>query len=346
MPRCSHRSDYTIVPYKVTVESSSPGSETQMKRKSSTRAGTARETESDVRPEAAPTHVPPPLSGALTGEILGTYLLVLFGTGSVAAAVLTGAQQGLWQVAVVWGFGVTLAIYASASLSGAHLNPAVSLAFALWRRHDFPLQRLIPYIGAQLTGAILAGGTVAVLFGPLIQRFETTRGIIRGTPGSQLSAMMFGEYFPNPALFGTDAAAHSLITPWHATLVEGFGTAVLVFVIFALTTPRNTAIPTGNLAPFFIGFTVAVLISLFAPLTQAGWNPARDFGPRLVAYVLGWNAMAIPGPSGGFWVYIVGPLIGGPLGGLVWQWVGDNLPDSRRQYRACGESARRANERL
>jgi glycerol uptake facilitator protein len=71
---------------------------------------------------------------ALAGELLGTYLLVLFGTGSVAAAVLTNAQMGLCQVAVVWGSGVTLAIYASAALSGAHLNPAVSLAFALWRR--------------------------------------------------------------------------------------------------------------------------------------------------------------------------------------------------------------------
>jgi len=71
---------------------------------------------------------------ALVGEVLGTFLLVLFGTGSVACAVLTGALQGLWQVAVVWGFGVTIAIYCSAALSGAHLNPAVSLAFALLRQ--------------------------------------------------------------------------------------------------------------------------------------------------------------------------------------------------------------------
>jgi glycerol uptake facilitator protein len=85
-----------------------------------------------------------PLRRALAGELLGTYLLVLFGTGSVAAAVLTSAQVGLWQVAVVWGFGVTIAIYVSATLSGAHLNPAVSLAFALLRRHDFPLVRLLP----------------------------------------------------------------------------------------------------------------------------------------------------------------------------------------------------------
>lgn len=272
----------------------------------------------------------PPLCRALMGELLGTYLLVLFGTGSVAAAVLTNAQMGLWQVAVVWGFGVTLAIYASASLSGAHLNPAVSLAFALLRREDFPAGRLLPYMGAQMLGAMLAGTTVAALFWPFLLRFEAAKGIVRGEPGSELSAMVFGEYFPNPAMFGTDAAARALVSPMHAAVVEGFGTAILVFIIFALTARRNAAAPAAHLAPFFIGFTVAVLISLFAPLTQAGWNPARDFGPRLVAYCLGWGPIAIPGPEGGFWVYLVGPLIGGPIGGAVSRLVGfDNGSASR-----------------
>ena len=265
----------------------------------------------------------PNMSSALAGEVLGTYLLVLFGTGSVASAVLSGAQVGLWQVAAVWGFGVTLAIYVSAGLSGAHLNPAVSLSMALLRPADFPARRLLPYVGAQLAGAVLAGGTVAALFGPLLRRFEAAREIVRGAPGSELSAMVFGEYFPNPAMFGTDAAARALVSPWQAALVEGFGTAVLVLVIFALTSPRNAGRPGANLAPFFIGFTVAVLISLFAPLTQAGWNPARDFGPRLVAFTLGWGSIAIPGPEGGFWAYIVGPLVGGPLGGLVWHLAGE-----------------------
>ena len=261
----------------------------------------------------------PPMRRALVGEVLGTYLLVLFGTGSVASAVLSGAQVGLWQVAAVWGFGVTLAIYVSAGLSGAHLNPAVSLSMALLRPAGFPAKRLLPYVAAQLAGAVLAGATVAVLYGPLLRRFEAAKGIVRGAPGSELSAMVFGEYFPNPAMFGTDATARALVSPWQAALVEGFGTAVLVLVIFALTSPRNADKPGANLTPFFIGFTVAVLISLFAPLTQGGWNPARDFGPRLVAFVLGWGRVAIPGPDGGFWVYIVGPLIGGPLGGLVWR---------------------------
>jgi glycerol uptake facilitator protein len=211
------------------------------------------------------------------GEVLETYLLVLFGTGSVATAGLTSAQMGIWQVAVVWGFGVTIAIYVSAAVSGAHLNPAVSLAFAYWRRRDFPLEHLLPYIAAQLIGAVLAAVTVAWLSWPFLLRFEAANGIIRGTQASELSAMIFGEYFPNPAMFGTDAVARALVTPWHAACVEGFGTAVLVFVIFALTAPRNTAAPAANLVPFFIGFTVAVLISLFAPMTQAGVESSSRF---------------------------------------------------------------------
>src|SRR5687767_15345603 len=112
------------------------------------------------------------LRGALVGEALGTFLMVLFGTGSVACAVLTGALQGLWQVAVVWGFGVTIAIYCSASLSGAHLNPAVSLTFALLRPDWFPPSRLLPYWLAQLVGAIAAGLVIWVTFAPLLARFE------------------------------------------------------------------------------------------------------------------------------------------------------------------------------
>jgi glycerol uptake facilitator protein len=273
-------------------------------------------------PTVAPTGAPGfALWHACVGEAGGTFLLVLFGIGAVAAAVLTGAQAGLWQVAVVWGFGITLAIYATAALSGAHLNPAVSLAFALFRRHEFPLHRLAPYWGSQLAGAILAGLLVLWVFSPFIARFEAEQGVERGEPGSEISAMVFGEYFPNPAMFGTDDAAHALVSPTAAALVEGLGTAILVFMIFSLVDRRNTHRPAGHLAPFFIGFTVAVLISLFAPITQAGWNPARDFGPRLVAYFAGWESIAIPGPRAGFWVYIAGPMVGGPVGAAVYDFL-------------------------
>jgi glycerol uptake facilitator-like aquaporin len=121
---------------------------------------------------------------------------------------------------------------------------------------------------------------------------------------------------------GRALAGEALGTFLHAAAVEGFGTAVLALVVFAVTARRNGAAPAAHMAPFFIGFTVAVLISLFAPITQAGWNPARDLGPRLVALALGWGSVALPGQGGGFWVYIVGPLVGAPLGGLVWRLLG------------------------
>ncbi|MDD9995469.1 MAG: aquaporin [Dehalococcoidia bacterium] len=251
------------------------------------------------------------------GETVGTYLLVLFGTGSVAAAVITGAQVGLWQVAAVWGFGIALAIYATAALSGAHLNPAVSLAFAIFRPKEFPVSRLPLYWVSQMAGGVMAGATIWWLFGNFISRFEATNGLVRGEPGSQHSAMVFGEYFPNPDVFGTGASAQDLISPAGAMVVEAFGTGVLVLLIFSLVDKRAGGLSPGRLAPLFIGFAVAILISLFAPLTQGGWNPARDFGPRLVALAAGWGSIAIPGPQNGFWVYIVGPLIGGPLGAAV-----------------------------
>jgi glycerol uptake facilitator protein len=257
------------------------------------------------------------LSHALVGEVCGTFLLVLFGTGVVAAAVLTGAQIGLWQVAAVWGFGVTIAICVSANVSGAHLNPAVTLAMAAFRGGVFPWSRALPYIGAQLLGGILAGCVVLAVFAPFLDRFERDHGLIRGEAGSERSAMVFGEYFPNPAIY-PDAADAALVTPLRAVGVEAFGTAVLVFVIFALTDARRAPVSSA-LTPLLVGFTVAVLISLFAPLTQAAWNPARDLGPRLVAFAAGWGEIAIPGPRNGFWVYIVGPLLGGLGGGALYQ---------------------------
>ena len=153
-----------------------------------------------------------------------------------------------------------------------------------------------------------------MLFSPFIDRFEMANGIVRGAEGSQKSAMAFGEYFPNPAMFDS-----LTVSPLHAFAVEAFGTAILAMVIFALTDRRNAGIPTNGMVPFFIGFTVAALISLFAPITQAGWNPARDFGPRIVAAFAGWGEIAIPGPEGGFWVYILGPLVGAPIGALIFK---------------------------
>lgn len=250
---------------------------------------------------------------ACAGEASGTFILVFFGVGAVNSAVLTGAQMGLWQVAVVWAIGVSLAIYCSAAISGAHINPAITLACAVYDR--FPWRNVVPYWIAQIAGAVLASTVLYLLFSDAILEFERQKGLLRGGPGSELSAMVFGEYFPNPAVYGTSAEAWRVVSLQTAFVAECVGTAMLAFAVGALTSTRNGARPAPAFVAVMIGLTVAAIISVVAPLTQAGLNPARDFGPRLVSWFLGWGDIAIPGPRGGwFTVYILAPCLGALVG--------------------------------
>lgn len=253
------------------------------------------------------------LARACLAETVGTFILVFFGVGVVQTAVLTGAPSGLWQVAVVWGLATALALYAVGGVSGGHINPAMTVAFAVFRR--FPARRVAPYIAAQLTGTILAAATLHALFGHALVAFERTHGIVRGAVGSERSAMVFGEYFPNPATAQSLGWSPETVTHSQAVLAEGIGTAVLAFLVFALTHRRNAGKPAPGLTPVFVGLSVAILISVIAPLTQAGFNPARDFGPRLYAWWAGWGRIAIPGPRGGFLtVYVLAPIVGASVG--------------------------------
>jgi len=214
------------------------------------------------------------------GETLGTFLLVLFGCGSVAVSILFGAYNGILQIAMVWGVGVTLAIYLTRHLSCAHLNPAVSLSMVVGGRMS--VRKLPVYLIAQFVGAILAGLVVYILFEPSISAYESTHHIIRGTAESVQTAKMFGEYYSAPGSL-------AVVSLPLAIGAEAFGTFLLVLMIFALTEGCNVGRPNDALAPLFIGLTVASVICLIAPLTQAGLNPARDFGPRLVAWATGWE---------------------------------------------------------
>ena len=267
----------------------------------------------------------------LIAEAIGTYLLVLFGAGAVATDVVTGGALGLWPVGFIGGFGVTIGIYATVAISGAHLNPAISLAFAIFRHSEFPFGRMFAYWGAQLAGAILAGLTLFAIFASFVERLERLNGYVRGAVGSEYSGMIFSKHFPDPGIFGIDEAARALLSAPAAAAIEGFGTAILAFVIFSVFDRRNSALPNQALSPLIVGLTVAILIGVFAPITQAGWNPARDFGPRIVAFFAGWGSIAIPGPSGGFWAYIVGPLIGAPIGAAVHEFLlKPGLPSERQ----------------
>ncbi|MBR2161015.1 MAG: aquaporin family protein [Bacteroidaceae bacterium] len=241
------------------------------------------------------------------GESLGTFILTLFGCGSVAVAVLFGEYTSIFQIAIVWGLAVALAIYVTRHLCPAHLNPAVSVSMALGKR--MPFGKLPSYLLAQFIGAFLAGGVLLLLFNPSIEAYELAHGIERGTAASVDTARMFGEFYPNPG----DALVSTVSLPL-AIAAEAVGTFVLVLFIFCFTEDCNVGRPDSNIAPLFIGLTVSICITLIAPLTQAGFNPARDFGPRIVAWLAGWGSAAFPDSVGGFfWVYILGPIIGGAL---------------------------------
>ena len=262
------------------------------------------------------------------GELLGTFILVLFGCGSVAVAVLFDAHQGLMPVALAWGIGVALAIYLTRHLSCAHLNPAVSLAMVVSGRMS--ARKLPLYCAAQFAGAILGGIALYTLFAPSIAAYESAHGIVRGMAESVRTGMIFGEYYPNPG--GTAVVSLPL-----AIGVEAFGTFLLVLMIFALTEGCNVGRPDQALAPVFIGLTVTSLICLIAPLTQAGLNPARDLGPRLVAMTAGWGSAAFPDQVGGFlYVYVLAPLLGGAVAAGVFVRVLEPLMKAQ-PARCCDE---------
>lgn len=283
------------------------------------------------------TAMKPTLLHAALAEVLGTFLLVLFGCGAVHAAVLTGAQSGLWQVAIVWGVAIMLAAYICGGISGAHINPAITIALAFWGRFDW--NRVPAYITAQLGGAMLAAATLFLLYGPLLAKKEDEGKVRRGEMGSIITAMCYGEYYPAPGdlkserPFAEAWKEYSKTVPFHVAFVaEVLGTAVLALVVFAVTDPRNQSGPPPALAPVFIGLCVAILISILAPLTQACFNPARDFGPRLFAYFAGWGRAAIPGPNGhGFiTVYILAPILGAVVGGGLYERIIRTfLPDNQ-----------------
>lgn len=265
------------------------------------------------------------------GELTGTFILVLFGCGAVAVSILFGAYNGIFQIGLSWGIGVMLAIYLTRHLSCAHLNPAVSVGMVIAGR--MTLAKLPGYLCAQFIGALLAGLVIYLLFEPTISAYETAHGITRGSAESMATARMFGEYY-------TGLSSTAIVSMPLAISAEAFGTFLLMLFIFALTEGCNVGRPDTNLAPVFIGLTVTALICLIAPLTQAGLNPARDFGPRLIAWAFGWGQAAFPDQSGGFfWVYILGPTIGSSAAALLFVRLYEPLMQ-KKQKPCCGANAK------
>jgi glycerol uptake facilitator protein len=257
------------------------------------------------------------LPGQCLAEFLGTFIVILIGDGAVAAAVLTSGIDG-WGVAVMWGLAVTFGIYVAGPVSGAHFNPAVTIAMSVFR--GFPVRRIIPYIASQVAGAFTGAACVYLMWSGFWPRAIEKLGVEVGSPGSQKLMMIFSCFYPNPGGIGVDPSAMATVGIAGAFFVEAVLTMFLLIMIFALTEPDNPGLPQAGLGPIFIGLTVTAIVGVGGPLTMDAVNPVRDFGPRLFSYMLGFGPVAFPGPRGNeWWLYIVAPIIGALIGGAAYR---------------------------
>jgi len=253
-------------------------------------------------------------------EVLGTFVLVFLGDSFVAYAVAgsggNGFKAGLLAAGMFWGFAVTLAIYTAGAVSGAHLNPAVTLALA-WRR-GFPWSKVPGYIGSQVLGAFIAAIGVSFVWNGIIYNYEHTGGLAidRGGANGIESGLIYSANWPHPLLIGHNAAALAQDPWWVGAGTEIIITAILVITILGIVEDRVPS--AANVAPLAIGIVVAALVGLFAPIEMASLNPARDFGPRIWMLIIGYGSNAIPGPNFNIWITTVMPLVGGPLGAWIY----------------------------
>lgn len=271
------------------------------------------------------------LKGQCIAEFLGTATIIFFGAGCVAAMKVAGASFGLWEISIVWGLAVAMAVYLTAGISGAHLNPAVSVA--LWLFANFEGRKVLPYTIAQVAGAFCSAALVYGLYHNLFLDYEQTHHMVRGSVESLDLAGIFSTY-PNPH-----------ISVGQAFLVEMVITAIMMALIMALTDDGN-GLPRGPMAPLLIGFLIAIIGAAMGPLTGFALNPARDFGPKLFAWVAGWGNVAFTGARDipYFLVPIFGPLIGASLGAFGYRaLIANNLPGKvvEKQEKSAPRAAQR-----
>jgi glycerol uptake facilitator protein len=243
----------------------------------------------------------PAIAGEMAAEFLGTFVLILFGLGVVAQVVATVGLGDHDSIAWSWGLAVTMGVCVAGRVSGAHLNAAVTVALAVFE--GFPWRKVIPYSVAQVAGAFVAA---------LVIRWNYTEVLAKFDPGHTLKSQFIFSTLP-----GNGA---NPVSDLGALRYQIIGTAILLFLILAVTDLKNSA-PGANMAPFIIGLIV-VLIG-FAFGTDAGYaiNPARDFGPRLAQYLTGYgHAWRDQYDEYYFWVPVIGPLIGGVLGVGIYKY--------------------------
>lgn len=249
------------------------------------------------------------LGRELAAEFLGTFVLMVFGLAVVAQVVLSGESAGEYlSINIGWGMAVMFGCYVAGGVSGAHLNPAVTIAFAVHRA--FPWNKVAAYAGIQIAAAFAAALLVYLTYYEAINAFD---GGVRQVVGEQATAGIFATY---PREF--------LSTFPGGFLDQVVGTALLMGLVFAVTDPRNTP-PAPGLVPAIVGLVVLTIGMTFGYNAGYAINPARDFGPRLFTALAGWGGDVFTAANGWWWVPIAGPIVGAVLGG----WIYDVLVGQR-----------------
>jgi glycerol uptake facilitator protein len=249
------------------------------------------------------------LVGMMLAEFLGTLVLIALGDGVVAMVVLFGSgvpgevvKGGYTNITLGWGLAVLMGICVAGRVSGAHLNPAVTLTLAVFR--DFPWSRVVPYMIAQVAGGFTGAALVYVNYWPAFQKVD---------PDLSRTAGVFTTFpaFPEAWAFGL--------------VDQVIGTALLLGLILAITDPRNQPV-TAAFNPVLVGLVVVAIGISWGGMHGYAINPARDFGPRLFTLVAGFQNTGFD--SHAWWVPIVGPLLGGLLGALTYDGlIRPFLPD-------------------
>lgn len=269
------------------------------------------------------------LGGELLAEFLGTMILILFGDGVVAVVLLfngfgtpslglTSSSASWLLINWGWGFAVMLGVFVAGTISGAHLNPAVTVGLAM--KGAFPWRKVGWYALFQFLGAWFAALILWVEYANAMNSAEVAAKIVRGSLRSATGPSQFFFTYPHTALGG------QIVPLWNAVFDEILGTFLLVFLIFVMTDARNSP-PLSNLAPLIIGILVVAIGMSFGTTSGYAINPARDFGPRVLAWMVGFGQAAFPGNGINgtgqtftwyFWVPIVAPIVGGVIAALIY----------------------------
>lgn len=246
----------------------------------------------------------------LLAEFFGTFVLLAFGIGVVAQTVLSNRTAGsMLSINIAWGIAVMMGCYVSAGVTGAHLNPAVTVGLAVHRR--FPWGKVLPYSLAQTAGAFVASAVVYAAYRDTLFAFDGgTRHVIGdlGTGGIWAT-------YPQP-----------FMTTLGGFVNEFVGTALLIGAILGITDTRNAPPPNG-LVPVLVGLLVVAIGASFGYNSGYAINPARDFGPRLFTFLAGWGGEVFTAANAWWWVPIAGPILGGIAGGYAYDtFVGHRFP--------------------